>query len=159
MIRLAHTIHFADSAHAAVLAAIHAEAFPPGEAWGAEAIACQLALPGCFGLIAPEGGMALARTAADESELLTLAVATTVRRRGLGAALLRAVSEELASRGARAMFLEVSILNIAARALYAAAGCAEVGRRQRYYPDGTDALILRAPLSVTPRPPFGSRAW
>ena len=36
----------ATPAHAAALAAIHAAAFPPREAWGADAIALQLALPG-----------------------------------------------------------------------------------------------------------------
>jgi ribosomal-protein-alanine N-acetyltransferase len=45
------------------------------------------------------------------------------------------------------MFLEVATNNWAARALYSAAGYAEVGRRRRYYPDGSDALVLRAPLS------------
>ena len=46
-------------------------------------------------------------------------------------------------RGARAAFLEVSIGNKAARALYERAGFAPAGRRPRYYADGTDALVLR----------------
>jgi ribosomal-protein-alanine N-acetyltransferase len=45
------------------------------------------------------------------------------------------------------MFLEVAEANAAARALYAAAGFAEVGRRRRYYADGGDALVLRRGLS------------
>jgi ribosomal-protein-alanine N-acetyltransferase len=45
------------------------------------------------------------------------------------------------------MFLEVSERNAAARALYAAAGFAEVGRRRRYYADGADALVLRRDLT------------
>jgi ribosomal-protein-alanine N-acetyltransferase len=45
------------------------------------------------------------------------------------------------------MFLEVAPGNAAARALYASAGYAEVGRRPRYYPDGSDALLLARALS------------
>jgi ribosomal-protein-alanine N-acetyltransferase len=51
-----------------------------------------------------------------------------------------------AARGAAAMFLEVSDRNAAARALYAASGFAEVGRRRRYYADGANALVLSRAL-------------
>jgi ribosomal-protein-alanine N-acetyltransferase len=146
----------AHPAHAAAMAAIHAEAFPKGQTWGPDAIALQLGLPGTFGLIAAEGGMVLARTAADEAEILTLAVAPSARRCGLGRALLDAARREASRRGARAMFLEVSGGNHAAQALYAAADFAEVGRRSRYYTDGTDALILRAALSPPAPRPCGS---
>lgn len=137
----------AQPVHAAAMAAIHAAAFPAGEAWGADAIAAQLALPATFGLLAAAGGMVLARALAEESEILTLAVAPAVRRRGLGRALLDAAACEASRRGARTMFLEVSSANAPARALYAGAGFAAIGRRARYYSDGTDALILSAPLS------------
>jgi ribosomal-protein-alanine N-acetyltransferase len=136
----------ATSAHAAALAEIHRAAFPPGEAWGADAIALQLDLPGSFGLLDPSGGMALARMAADEAELLTLAVAPQVRRRGIGGRLLVAIVEQMAKAGAGTLFLEVSEANRAARALYETAGFRQMGRRRRYYPDGTDALVLRARL-------------
>lgn len=145
----------AQAVHAVAMAAIHAAAFPKGQSWGPDAIALQLGLPGTFGLIA-EGGMVLARAAADEAEILTLAVVPAARRRGLGRALLDAARREASRRGARAMFLEVSSGNRAARALYSAAGFAEVGRRGRYYPDGTDALILRASLSPAAPRPCGS---
>ena len=136
---------------AAVLAAIHGAAFPPSEAWGEHAIGLQLGLPGVFGLIDTAGGMVLARIAGDEGEVLTLAVVPANRRRGLGRALLGAALQEIRDRGARVVFLEVSEANQAARALYAAAGFVEVGRRRRYYADGTDALVLRAALSPSAR--------
>jgi [ribosomal protein S18]-alanine N-acetyltransferase len=150
-------IERAQAAHAVAMAAIHAEAFPRG-AWGPDAIAIQLALPGTFGLIAAEGGMILARTAAGEAEILTLAVVPAARRRGLGRMLLEAAGREAARRGARAMFLEVSSGNHAARSLYSTVGFAEVGRRARYYSDGADALILHAPLSPARPFPCGSAA-
>jgi ribosomal-protein-alanine N-acetyltransferase len=133
--------------HAIMLAVIHASAFPEGEAWGPDAMALSLELPGAFGLFSAGAGMILARVAGGEAEILTLAVAEPARRRGVGAALLDAAMAEAAARGAAAMFLEVSVGNEAARKLYARAGFAEVGRRARYYADGTDALVLRSPLS------------
>lgn len=136
----------ATPADAAALATIHAAAVPPADRWGADAIRLMLDLPGAFGLHAP-GGFVLARVAADEAEILTLAIAPDHRRRGLGGALLAGAIAQAALRGAAAMFLEVSEGNEAARALYAAAGFVEAGRRRRYYPDGADALVLRRALS------------
>lgn len=133
--------------HAAALAALHALAFPPDERWDAAAFAAQLALPGVVGLIDPSGGMVLARVAADEAEILTLCVAPEARRRGAARALLEAAADWAANAGAGAMFLEVADGNLAARALYAACGYREVGRRRRYYPGGEDALVLRRALT------------
>lgn len=133
--------------HAAALAVVHAAAFPAGERWGADAMALQLALPGAFGWIDPLGGLVLARVAADEAEILSLAVAPALRGQGLGRALLEQAAATAAGCGAAAMFLEVSATNAAARRLYAAAGFAEVGRRARYYRGGADALVLRRALT------------
>lgn len=132
--------------HAAALAAIHAAAFPPRERWGADAMALQLGLPGAFGLIDARGGLVLARVAADEAEILTLAVLPAARRQGIARALLAAAAGRAAAGGAVSLFLEVSAANLAARRLYAGCGFAPVGRRARYYPDGADALIMRRAL-------------
>ncbi|HET6196746.1 MAG TPA: ribosomal protein S18-alanine N-acetyltransferase [Acetobacteraceae bacterium] len=136
----------ASAAHAAALAAIHAAAFPPREAWGEEAISLQVALPGHIALIDESGGMLLGRLAADEAEVLTLAVAPSVRRQGIATALLRAAAAEMKARGAARLFLEVATGNAAALALYRREGFVEVGRRRRYYADRSDALVLRAAL-------------
>lgn len=132
---------------AAALAALHAAAFPPAERWGADAIALMLEMPGTFVVHQPGQGFVLARVAAEEAEILTLAVHPDARRRGHGATLLAGAMAGAAARGATAMFLEVAEGNAAARALYAAAGFAEVGRRRRYYPDGGDALVLKRSLN------------
>ncbi len=131
----------------AALAALHAAAFPPAEAWGADAMALMLEMPGAFGLWRPGAGLILARAAAGEAEVLTLAVPPSGRRRGLGTALLAGAMQGAVLRGATAMFLEVAAGNAAALALYRASGFAEVGRRRRYYADGADALVMRRDLS------------
>ncbi len=129
-----------------MLAAIHGAAFPPAEHWDEAAIAAQLTLPGGFSLLDPGGGMVLGRIAADEAEILALAVLPERRRVGRGRTLLAAAEQHVAAAGGRVVFLEVSQANEAARALYAAAGYREVGRRNRYYPDGADALVLARSL-------------
>jgi [ribosomal protein S18]-alanine N-acetyltransferase len=111
----------------------------------------QLDLPATFGFVHPGGGMILARVAADESEILTVAVCPVQRRRGLGSALLRAAMDRAIALGAVSMFLEVGVTNHVARALYHAHGFIEAGLRRHYYSDGTNALILRSTL-----PPSGA---
>lgn len=129
--------------HAAALAAIHAASYPPDECWHAEFFASQLLLPGHFALLSPEGaGMIMARVSADEAEVLTLAVMPERRRTGTGSALLRAAIARCARLGASQLYLEVSANNTAARALYSAVGFTGIGLRKRYYPDGSDALVL-----------------
>ena len=138
----------ATAAHAEAMAAIHALSFAPRERWGADAMALQLALPGAFGLVDPEGGMVLARQAADEAEILTLAVVPGLRCRGRGGVLLSAAIDEAARRGAVAMFLEVAQTNAAAIALYAAHGFVPVGVRKNYYPGGGAADVMRRTLAA-----------
>jgi ribosomal-protein-alanine N-acetyltransferase len=139
-------IHRASSADSEVMAAIHAASFAPRDAWGRDVFALQLALPNVFGLLHPAGGLILVRVAADEAEILTLAVAPEVRRGHIGAALLRQATTNAASSGASTVFLEVSVANIAAYQLYTRADFIEVGRRPHYYSDGSDALVLRLDL-------------
>ncbi len=136
----------ATPAHAHVMAAIHAASFPVKEIWGADAIALQLGLPGAFGFLAgPDnvpGGFVLARVAADEAEILTLAVAPESRRAGLASLLVRTAWSRAVSAGAARLLLEVAEDNTSARALYARIGFEQVGRRRGYYGAGADALVL-----------------
>jgi ribosomal-protein-alanine N-acetyltransferase len=140
-------IERAGPAHCFVLAAIHEAAFPDGESWGVAMLAAQLGQPGVFALVDEAGGMILVRVAADEAEILTLAVAPEARRAGLGRALLAAACAAARDAGAARLFLEVAATNQAARALYGAAGFLQIGRRRRYYADGGDALMMSLALT------------
>ncbi len=98
---------------------------------------------------APEGvaGYVIAQDAADEGEILNLAVASARLRGGIGRALVEQVLAALAERGARQVFLEVRESNGAARALYASLRFEEVGRRSSYYRRPVeDAIVLRAAI-------------
>jgi ribosomal-protein-alanine N-acetyltransferase len=93
-------------------------------------------------------GFLLARVAADECEILTLAVLPETRRRGIAARLLERALCEARRQGATACFLEVAADNAPALALYRRAGFAECGRRKAYYGGTTDALLMRLSLNA-----------
>jgi [ribosomal protein S18]-alanine N-acetyltransferase len=95
---------------------------------------------------ANSGGFLIVRKAADEAELLTLAVAPACRRLGMGKALLKAAMEILRDSGAKQLFLEVEEGNEAALRLYRSLGAVPVGRRARYYEHGADAAIFSLAL-------------
>ena len=96
-------------------------------------------------------GFAVSRMAADEAEILSIAVAASHRGRGLSRHLLLTHLGHLAGRGVRTIFLEVEENNQPARRLYERAGFTVTGRRERYYrqPDGEqlNALLMRRDLS------------
>lgn len=78
-------------------------------------------------------GFMIVRLAADEAELITVAVDPKWRGKGIGRALLRAGFNDLLMSRARRMFLEVAEDNAAAVHLYRTEGFREVGRREGYY--------------------------
>lgn len=133
-----------------VLAALHGSAFTAPRPWSAAEFTALLNSPHVFLLTKPKAFL-LARVIADEAEILTLAVAPTARRRGSARVLIAEFMAEATHRGAQSAFLEVAADNTPARALYAQAGFAEVGRRRGYYAaqDGSqvDALVLKTALS------------
>ena len=63
-------------------------------------------------------GFVLSRLAADEAEILTIAVEPALRGRGVGRALLSENLRQAANAGAKSMFLEVDQDNAPALALY-----------------------------------------
>ena len=154
------TVHFALCPLRALdldrAAALHGESFAAlGErAWTRQDLAELLASPGVAGLLlqadGADAGFALCRVAADESELLTIAVRPAERRRGAGRRLLTAMIDCVREAGARTLFLEVGADNPAARALYEAMAFQTIGKRSAYYRRGegppADAVVMRLNL-------------
>ena len=133
--------------------AVMEAAFDPayGEAWTRRQVGDALVLPNTFYLLAgPDGrapgdgeeaaGFILSRGAADEEELLLIAVDPLHRGRGVGAALIERFVAEARARGAVRLFLEMREGN-PAETLYRRSGFAVVGRRRAYYRRGTGAPI------------------
>ncbi|HUW15916.1 MAG TPA: ribosomal protein S18-alanine N-acetyltransferase [Actinomycetes bacterium] len=82
-----------------------------------------------------------------EADVQTLAVASNLQGGGLGGLLLAALVAEATHRGCRKLMLEVGADNKAARMLYERSGFEPVARRSRYYPDGSDALVMQRELA------------
>jgi [ribosomal protein S18]-alanine N-acetyltransferase len=91
-------------------------------------------------------GFIMSRMAADEAEILSVAIAPARRGRGLSRPMLDFHLGSLATVGARKVFLEVDENNAPACRLYGGAAFQEVGRRQGYYKGGATALLLRRDL-------------
>lgn len=135
-------------------ARVHAAAFDAP--WSSAELADLLADPAVAGLgwIAQAGleGFILLRVAADEAEILTLAVSPGARRRGAGAGLLEAALDAVRSRGAARAFLEVAADNAAGLGLYRRAGFVAVGERKGYYARGdgarVDAVVMKRSLNT-----------
>lgn len=125
--------------HAAVLAAIHAAAFPD-DPWQAADFLALMGQSGTVGFIDEEGGCLLLRQVADEAEILTIGVMK--RRQGIATGLMEAGIEYLKARQVSVLYLEVAASNIAARALYGKLGFTQAGLRRKYYAGGDDALLL-----------------
>lgn len=96
-------------------------------------------------------GFIISRLAADEAEILSVAVASAQRGRGYSRNLLNQHLGHLAGRGIRRVFLEVEENNQPAVRLYQRAGFRAVGRREQYYRDASgaklNALVMQRDLS------------
>ena len=143
----------ASSADAAAMAALHSASFHRG--WS-DAEFEQLLLDRNVVIDRATSGRNLAgfiisRIAGDEAEILSIAVASSWRGKGIAARLLNVNMRRLAGLGTRAIFLEVGDDNIPARRLYRRAGFNEVARREGYYRDRggntSTALVLRRDLA------------
>ena len=135
-------------------ARLHAAGF--AHPWSAEEVAALIASASTLAAAALDPasgrlrGFVLARLAADEAEILTIAVDQPARGKGVGRALLAENLRQAANAGARAMFLEVDADNAAALALYKRLGFVKVGERAGYYrrKDGAraTAIVMRRAL-------------
>ncbi|MEO1103664.1 MAG: GNAT family N-acetyltransferase [Pseudomonadota bacterium] len=137
---------------------IHAEAFLAP--WSADEQAILNDNPGVATFVARRGtatasrrpvGFITVRQAADEGEILTMAVMPRHRNAGVGQMLLEAALRHLYKDRVSEVFLEVDPANEAALALYRRAGFEAVGERPDYYEAGEEggrqkALTMRLTL-------------
>jgi ribosomal-protein-alanine acetyltransferase len=130
------------------IAALSSRCFEHG-AWDEPALAAELARPFAEVWLArePGGGQvvgyAVAWFVGDDGELLTVGTEPSLRRRGIGRALVEVLQRSTRQRGVRSLTLEVRADNLAAQHLYEALGFELLDVRRRYYADGTDARIMR----------------
>ena len=156
----------------AALAALELEVFGDSNhtPWSENLFADDLALSGHIWWVAHDEGSIVGYAggvvAGGEVQIDNVAVAPSRRREGIAARLLARVTYDAQMLGATTSVLEVDVDNVAAQALYAGLGYAEVGRRPNYYGQGHDALIMEAQLPLvtpsrhdTPDPHASVRPW
>ena len=136
--------------HVPQIAALEKRCFT--DPWSEASVASELENPLSLWLVEEREGVVAgyigSQSVPPEADVMNVAVAPEFRRQGIASALLSALAARLAVQGIRSLTLEVRVSNAAARALYAAFGFAEIGRRNNYYLEPKeDALILRKELS------------
>ena len=87
-------------------------------------------------------GILIGQAAADEFEILNLAVGKLCRRRGVATQLVNAALEHARTAGARQACLEVRASNEGGIAFYARMGFHVCGRRADYYRNPTEDAVL-----------------
>ena len=144
---MAVELHRATAADAQAIAAL--DACVNASPWSATAVHETLQRAAGFVLYAPADvlvGFVLFAVAADECEVLDIAVDPRCRRAGNARKLIEATLAAAAAAGAGRCFLDVRESNASAQAFYHATGFAVVGRRRSYYRTATgtreDALLM-----------------
>jgi ribosomal-protein-alanine acetyltransferase len=137
------------------------------DAWSPDTMSSELASEHTVYLVATESEAAASEAAQvvagyvgllaplhnGDADIQTIAVAPSVRRRGLGRMLMVAALRHAVDRGDPNVFLEVRADNPNAQALYVSLGFEQIAVRPHYYqPDDVSAHIMRLTI------PEGSRS-
>lgn len=121
----------------------------PDDAWSVEQFWSELAQPTRRYLVALDDerviGYAGLFLLPPDADVQTVGVAPEAQGRGVAGRLLGDLLAGADREGVTHTLLEVREGNEAALALYARLGFVVISRRPRYYPDGTDALVMRRP--------------
>jgi len=130
-------------------------ASPEAAPWSRQAYEAILRDPqrGCCYVAEQEGlavGFICFRVAADEAEVLNLAVQPSARQQGIGSRLLDQTLREAVRKGAHRVFLEVRETNRLAIQFYQRYGFEVTMQRRGYYAEPPeDALVLARDLAQT----------
>jgi [ribosomal protein S18]-alanine N-acetyltransferase len=149
------TIRQATSQDIDALTQVHAASFD--QTWSAATIAQFLtsakvfvSTPRPYGFI--PNGFIIVQAAADEAEIITLAVMPDARGQGLASRLMAYAIKELQNDRCERLFLEVATDNHAALALYKRFDFQPQGLRKGYYQrlggHRVDALVMSLDMSI-----------
>ena len=135
--------------HLAELASLERICF--SEPWSEESLALLIG-DTAFGMVALCDGQAVAYggmlTVLDEGQVTNIAVLPAFRRKGIGRAVLLAMTEEAKRRGLCVLSLEVRVSNTGAIALYESCGWKRAGERKNFYRHPTEsAAVMLCELS------------
>jgi [ribosomal protein S18]-alanine N-acetyltransferase len=139
-----------DALHALDLAC-----YPPGISYSRRTLRWFLAVPGADCLVAKSDdetaeilGFIIAEAEADEGHIITIDIAESSRRTGVGTALLREMEQRLAARGVRRVSLETATTNEPAVAFWQRHGYRSHGVIPDYYLGRLDAYSMSKKLAA-----------
>ncbi len=78
----------------------------------------------------------------EDADIINIAVKNNWKRKGIGKVLLQGLIDALKAKGMRNIFLEVRVTNLPAQTLYKSFGFITLAKRERYYINGEDALVM-----------------
>lgn len=123
---------------------------PSSAGWTKTQFAAELTRENALVLVAELMGRPVGLLAAwfvgPEAQLFTVTVHPSSMGSGVGSVLLLELAAAARTRGCTKVTLEVSERNTRALALYARLSGRVVGRRPKFYNDGSDALLMDLPL-------------
>lgn len=132
------------------------QCFPPGIAYSRAELRYLTSSPSSLSVAAEDEAAKLAGFVIAELHLesgkrvghiVTIDVAPSARRKGIGQALMGALLQRLCNSGVILVRLEVAVDNEAAQAFYLRHGFVETGHIPRYYLGKIDALAMELALS------------
>ncbi len=131
--------------------------FPPGIAYSKTMLRYFLKLPSADGTVAEDAGRIVGFILTEENpplaHVITLDVAETHRRQGVGSELLAESEKNLALRGVRTILLETATSNEAGVAFWQRHGYRIEATLKRYYLQKIDAYEMRKILLGTKKMP------
>jgi ribosomal-protein-alanine N-acetyltransferase len=126
--------------------------FPPGIAYSKTMLRHFLTQPGAESLVAVDEktivGFLLTEENPPLGHVMTLDVAESYRRKGIGSLLLQESEANMGFRGVRTMLLETAISNEAGVAFWQSHGYRIEAVLKNYYPGHLDAYEMRKRLPV-----------
>ena len=85
-----------------------------------------------------------------DGHIISMAVTPERRRRGVGTSLVKKAIDHCRGKSLR---LEVRVSNVGAQKFYQSLGFILIGRIDRYYQDGEDALVMERPANESRKLP------
>ena len=126
--------------------------YEPAVAYSRRELRNYLRFPGAECVVAEADskmvGFCLTARQAAQGHIITIDVLEPFRQRGVGAALLLKVEDDLAADGVREVSLETATDNDSAIAFWKKHGYRTVGVWKGYYPGGRDAFAMVKPLAT-----------
>lgn len=84
----------------------------------------------------------------DDADIESVFVLPSCRRQGVAELLYNSAEQSIIDKKLEKIFLEVKVTNTSAYSLYKKSGFNDLSVRKKYYPDGSDAVVMVKELKL-----------